>query len=247
MSSSKTDVAEAADPQSSESLSNVVWASLSEAPEAFVERFGDGAMYRPEYAPFGAARDYSAESVGHIGAMLKPEQKIILFSTSKPEIPSGFDVVLEATGYQMIAEKNFTKPTDVRISRLGAEDVPDMSRLVELTKPGPFSSRTIELGNFFGIRENGKLVAMGGERLAAGKYIEVSAVCTHPDWRGQGLGRILVEYISATIQLRDRVPFLHVYTTNSSAIRLYEELGFKISRTLHVTAIAHSVTDGSDD
>jgi ribosomal protein S18 acetylase RimI-like enzyme len=247
MSSSKIDAAEAVDTQSSENLSNVVWASLSEAPEEFVERFKDGAMYRSEFAPFGAARDYSAECVAHIGAMLQPEQKIILFSTSKPEIPSGYDVVLEATGYQMIAEKDFTQPTDVRISRLGAEDVPDMSTLAELTKPGPFSSRTIELGNFFGIREDGKLVAMAGERLAAGNYVEVSAVCTHPDWRGRGLGRILVEYISATIQQRDRIPFLHVYTTNTSAIRLYQELGFKISRTLHVTAIAHSVAKGSDD
>ncbi|CAB3720390.1 FR47-like protein [Paraburkholderia sp. GV068] len=236
----KTDVVGAADIESDEYLANVVWASLSEAPQECVERFKGGARYRREFAPFGAAREYSAESVAQIAAMLPPGQSLILFTAMKPEIPSGYAVTLDANGHQMIAEKKFRQSSDARVVRLGPDDVSDMLQLVEITRPGPFNSRTNELGNFFGIREKGRLVAMAGERMAAGRHVEVSAVCTHPDWRGKGLGRLLVEHVSASIQQHDRIPFLHVFTTNTPAIRLYRELGFRIARTLHVTAIVHS-------
>lgn len=81
--------------------------------------------------------------------------------------------------------------------------------------------------------------------MTAGRYVEISAVCTHPDWRGRGLGRRLMEHLSATIQERNKVPFLHVFTNNVSAVRLYRELGFRIARTLQLTAIMRSSADAA--
>ena len=113
---------------------------------------------------------------------------------------------------------------------LGPGDVPDILRLVERTKPGPFLSRTIELGSYLGIRRGGELVAMAGERLRPPGWTEISAVCTDPQFRGQGLATRLTLAVSAAIQARGQTPFLHVMATNVTAIRLYESLGFRFRR-----------------
>ncbi|MGF6875040.1 GNAT family N-acetyltransferase [Paraburkholderia sp. MM5477-R1] len=223
-----------------EYLANPVWIALSEAPPAFIERREGGARYRPEFAPFGAAQNYTAQSVSQVAAMLQPGQRLSFFTAAKPDLPPGFEVVREAVANQMVAANRFTVSSDERIMRLGVYDTPDMLRLAEMTEPGPFNARTNELGHFFGVRESGQLVAMAGERMTAGKYVEISAVCTHPEWRGRGLGRLLMEHLAATIQERDRIPFLHVFTNNVSAVRLYRELGFRIARTLQLTAIVRS-------
>lgn len=228
-----------------EYLANPVWMALTEALPAFVERREGVARYRPEFAPFGATQDYTAQGVSRVAAMLQPGQRLSFFTAGKPGLPPGFDVVREAVANQMVAANRFTVSADERIVRLGADDTPDMLRLAEMTEPGPFNLRTNELGHFFGIREDGQLIAMAGERMTAGKYVEISAVCTHPEWRGRGLARLLMEHLSATIQERNQVPFLHVFTNNVSAVRLYRELGFRIARTLQLTAIVRSSADAA--
>jgi predicted GNAT family acetyltransferase len=125
----------------------------------------------------------------------------------KPDLPPGFDVVREAVANQMVAPRTVTVSSDKRIARLGVDDTADMLRLAGPTEPGPFNARTNELGHFFGIKESGERVAMAGERMTAGKYLEISAVCTHPEWHGRGLGRLLMEHLSATFQERNKVPF----------------------------------------
>jgi predicted GNAT family acetyltransferase len=101
-----------------------------------------------------------------------------------------------------------------------------MIELTALTKPGPFSTRTHELGTYFGIREGGKLVAMAGERLKVPGYTEVSAVCTHPEHTGKGYARVLMIEVMRGIRQRGETPFLHVRQDNERAIALYERLGF---------------------
>jgi predicted GNAT family acetyltransferase len=117
-----------------------------------------------------------------------------------------------------------------------------MLRLVEITDPGPFKERTREMGRFIGVREAGQLVAMAGERMVAGKYVELSAVCTHPDWRGRGLAGTLMQHLSAGIQRRGQIPLLHVFATNTSAIRMYSKVGFQKARSLILTAIVLPAT-----
>jgi len=130
---------------------------------------------------------------------------------------------------------------DVDILTLGVADVPDMMALTVLTKPGPFSARTHELGTFLGIRVDGQLVAMAGERMKPASYTEITAVCVHPSHRGHGYGQILLSAISRQIVARGEMPFLHVFTSNASAIALYRRQGMEIRRRLHVTVLQKQV------
>jgi ribosomal protein S18 acetylase RimI-like enzyme len=122
---------------------------------------------------------------------------------------------------------------------LGAADVPEMMELVARTEPGPFLSRTIELGDYLGIRFDGALVAMAGERFRLDGWTEISAVCTSAEHRGQGLASKLVGALTARIQLRSQRVFLHVLSANAGAIRLYEELGFRVRQTTTITVVTH--------
>jgi predicted GNAT family acetyltransferase len=119
---------------------------------------------------------------------------------------------------------------DVDVLVLGKADVADMSALVVLTQPGPFRSRTIELGRFIGIREGGRLVAMAGERMWIGDCREVSGVCTHPDAQGRGYARALTGRVVNRMHDGGQTPILHVLSTNRRAIEMYRTLGF-VSRT----------------
>lgn len=120
--------------------------------------------------------------------------------------------------------------------RLTAFDVPDMLELIAATRPGPFGPRTIEMGAYWGIRREGRLVAMSGERLKPPGYTEVSAVCTLPEVRGQGLAGRLVRHVVAGIEERGETPFLHAFHTNP-AIALYERLGFTLRARPTITSV----------
>ena len=151
--------------------------------------------------------------------------------------PAGFKVVLAETGEQMIGTPVEMPSRGVDIVTLGAEDVPAMMELTALTKPGPFSARTHELGTFLGIRVDGQLAAMAGERMKPAGYTEITAVCVHPSHRGRGYGQMLLSAVSRQILARGEIPFLHVFTSNKSAIALYKRQGMEIRRRLHVTVL----------
>jgi predicted GNAT family acetyltransferase len=122
------------------------------------------------------------------------------------------------------------------LRKLTHEDIPEMLALTKLTEPGPFLSRTIELGSYFGIHESGSLVAMAGERLHMTGFTEVSAVCTHPNFRGRGYGNALMSTVITGIMNRGETPFLHVKTDNP-AVDLYKKLGFRVRAQLHLAVI----------
>jgi predicted GNAT family acetyltransferase len=109
---------------------------------------------------------------------------------------------------------------------LTTDDVPEILDLVGRTQPGPFRKRTIEVGRYLGIRRDGGLVAMAGERLRVPGFTEISAICTDPAYQGQGLAARLTRAVAAGIRAEGDLPFLAVVATNTRAIRLYEHLGF---------------------
>ena len=161
----------------------------------------------------------------------------MLFTPEAVNPPAEFKVVLADTGEQMIGTPVETPANGVDIVTLGVDDVPAMIELTALTKPGPFSARTHELGTFLGIRVDGQLVAMAGERMKPAQYTEMTAVCVHPSHRGRGYGQMLLCAVSRQIVSRGEIPFLHVFTSNHSAIALYRRQGMEIRRRLHVTVL----------
>jgi predicted GNAT family acetyltransferase len=169
--------------------------------------------------------------------MMLGSEIAVLFTPDPVTAPDEFKVVLAETGEQMIGSPAEVAAGDVEILTLGAADAPDMVALTTLTKPGPFSPRTHELGTYFGIRVDGQLVAMAGERMKPADYTEMSAVCVHPSHRGRGYGQILLSAVARQIVARGETPFLHLFTSNASALALYRRQGMEIRRRLHVTVL----------
>jgi len=126
---------------------------------------------------------------------------------------------------------------------LASADVPEMLELVRLTDPGPFFQRTIELGRYVGLRRDGALAAMAGERLRFDGWTEISAVCTAPSYRGHGLASRLVSTLVADIHDRSEGAFLHVLKSNTNAIRLYEGLGFRTRRGRTISVLTRATRD----
>jgi predicted GNAT family acetyltransferase len=156
---------------------------------------------------------------------------------ARAETPGGWTVIRTFGVTQMVAES--TSGADWAESvPLGAEDVPEMVELVAQTEPGPFLKRTVELGDYLGVRQDGMLVAMAGERLRLEGWTEISAVCTLPAYRGRGLASALMAALIAGIERRGERAFLHVMSTNTDAIRLYEELGFRVRQTATIAVVA---------
>ncbi|HTK62470.1 MAG TPA: GNAT family N-acetyltransferase [Pseudonocardia sp.] len=150
--------------------------------------------------------------------------------------PPDWVEAMRLPGVQMVDEGMDAVPDDEAV-RLGVADVPEMLALVERTRPGPFLPRTVELGTYLGIRRDGELVAMAGERMHLPGFTEVSAVCTDARYRGQGLGARLVRAVAVGIRARGEVPILHAAATNVGAIRLYESLGFVVRRTIDFVGV----------
>ena len=144
-----------------------------------------------------------------------------------PNLPANWETVHESRVTQMIRTMRSPLPEgEARVSPLGATDVPQMLALVELTQPGPFRPRTVELGRYIGIREGGRLVAMAGERMWIDHCREVSAVCTHPAAQGRGYARMLIARVINRMLRAGETPFLHVESANTRAIKIYLALGF---------------------
>jgi predicted GNAT family acetyltransferase len=144
---------------------------------------------------------------------------------------------MTAFGVQMIAERHMPEIEDERITPLGEADAADMLELATLTKPGPFTLKALSLGDFWGIKENGRLIAMAGERLKQEGHTELSGVATHPDFQGKGLGRLMTLYVAGKIFAKGEQPFLHTYAANAVAIGLYESIGFKLRTRMNVAVI----------
>jgi hypothetical protein len=152
---------------------------------------------------------------------------VALAEVARLTAPPGFTSMISAAIHQMTAARLDPPGDDLDVVTLSDADAPEMRALAELTQPGPFHARTHQLGGFVGVRENGRLIAMAGERLKAPGFTEISAVCTHPDARGRGLAAALMRRVAAGIVARGKELFLHVYPHNKSAIALYERLGFR--------------------
>ena len=184
----------------------------------------------PDVGPLAAFRDPNNADYESLAGLAKIGGTIAVFLDLPYQPRSGWNVVAGAPLLQMLhAGDKIATPAQVphSILELAAADSAEMVALAALTKPGPFGPRTHELGNFFGSRVEGKLVAMAGERMKVPGHTELSAVCTHPQHIGHGYAAALMTRVMQGIVKRGEVPFLHVRGDNVRAIELYKRLGFR--------------------
>lgn len=218
-------------------LDRPIWSALTTSQRHLAEGGPQALRYPVDMTPFADMVDMSPASFAALGDLMSGSQIAALFTPEPVDVPAGFKVVLAESGEQMIGSPADSPLRDAEIVRLGAADVRAMLALTELTKPGPFALRTHELGTFLGIRAGGELVAMAGERMKPGKFTEMTAVCVHPEHRGRGYAQALLAAIARRIEARGEIPFLHVFSSNASAIALYQRQGMRIRRRLYVTAL----------
>ncbi|MBI1251438.1 MAG: GNAT family N-acetyltransferase [Alphaproteobacteria bacterium] len=226
-------------------LDKPIWSALG-GRQAHLNR-GAGMVRRfpSEVSPFAAIETHDASAA--LAAAIPHGDEFSLLERDPPPAPDG---VLQtfADCVQMIAERFPAGGPRVMLEPLGNADAAEMLALALMTRPGPFRARTHTLGRFLGVRDNGRLIAMGGERLAVEGFVEISALCTHPDVRGRGYGEALLRAVGQRILDDGDTPFLHSYAANAGAIALYEKLGFRV-RAPVIHAIwrraADSVSGGS--
>ncbi|OAI45130.1 GNAT family acetyltransferase, partial [Rhizomicrobium sp. SCGC AG-212-E05] len=186
---------------------------------------------------FSAPRDFTPENLAALVELIPPHGMVSVAPTAPFTPPPGTRIAEELVCHQMLADRLAICVPDFPVTSLGDADAEEMRALATLTEPGPFFCRTHQLGDFVGVRVDGKLVAMAGERLKLEGYTEISAVCTHPDHRGRGYARGLMGIVASRIAARGETTLLHVVAEKKTEIAFYERLGFRVRRDIMITML----------
>lgn len=221
-----------------ELLDNIVWHTLTGEHAAYSAGSLTARRYAPGFTPIVGFADNERPDFAALAAHCPPGEHFYCGGWSGP-VPAGWTLHEDARMVQMVWDApspDVTAGPDA--IRLDSTHAPAMVELVALTNPGPFGPRTFELGEYYGVFEDTRLVAMAGERMRAGRLREISAVCTHPDYRGRGLARALMERLLRRQLERDEMPFLHVMVTNHGARHLYDGMGFRLHQELAVRVVS---------
>ncbi|MGN6478568.1 GNAT family N-acetyltransferase [Luteibacter sp.] len=220
-------------------LSSPIWQALGTRQAHLGEANVLARRYQADVAPFAAVADELPEAFDALAELMHPGEIAAVLSREPLDVPPGLRSSPLGAVHQMVAESRIDPGAgfDAGFLELGDADVDEMLALTQLTRPGPFARRTNAMGRYIGLREEGKLIAMAGERMRVPGYTEVSAVCVDPAHRGRGLAALLINVLRDEIERRGEIPFLHVFGSNHSAIALYERLGFGLSRIFTLNQI----------
>ncbi|MER8429320.1 GNAT family N-acetyltransferase [Mesorhizobium caraganae] len=218
-------------------LDRPVWSALDTRHRIFANGDKLARRYPASIVPFAATATDDAESLQAFGRLVSPGESVIMAQADAIALPDGLSAISTADAVQMVAEKPLPAVSDERVQQLTLDDAAEMLALASLTRPGPFTLKALSLGDFWGVKINGRLAAMAGERMKQPGYSELSGVCSHPDFRGGGLGRLLSVFVSNRIMARGEVPYLHAYANNANAIGLYESIGFRLRSKMNVAVV----------
>ncbi|HEY2362393.1 MAG TPA: GNAT family N-acetyltransferase [Candidatus Angelobacter sp.] len=217
-------------------LDNAVWTALTTKQAQHAHASALARRFPPEMTLLGALAANTAMAFDSLAQLIQRDS-VTLYFTSQPQIPTGWEIVRAVELSQMVQETE-APPSDPQgsatpeVIELTAADVPEMSVLYIATRPGrTLCQRIQKLGQFLGIREEGKLVAMGGLRLHLPGYHEITTVATMPSHEGRGYATAIMRGLIDRIRSRGEQPFLTVRTDNTRAVEIYRRLGFK-ERTL---------------
>lgn len=209
-------------------LDNIVWHSLAGAQAKFASGTSVARRYARGFSAIIGFADAERPDFDALAPYCEPGEHFYCGAWTGP-VPAGWQMHADTKGLQMLWDADVpAADPELAAVPLDASHVPQMMELVALRPPGPFAARTHELGQYYGVFDGTRLVAMAGERMEAGPLREVSGVCTHPDFQGRGLARRLIATIVRQQIGRGQIPFLHVMRDNVHAWRIYERMGFRL-------------------
>jgi predicted GNAT family acetyltransferase len=219
-------------------LDRPVWSALTGRQSHLAITQAGAVRMDPAFGLFAALEREAVDNLAALGDLVSAHGVTGLVELAEVPAQAGVERVSAAVCWQMISDAlTPARPAVFDIVQLTDADAPEMLALATLTKPGPFFARTHELGAFVGVKVDGKLAAMAGERLRPEGFTEVSGVCTHPDHRGKGYAAQLMRHVAGRILAAGETPFLHSYADNVGANRLYESLGFRLRREVVFTVL----------
>lgn len=217
-------------------LDNPIWTALTTKQAQHAHSSALARRFPPEMALLGALAAITPMAFDSLAQLIQRDAVTLCFP-APPQLPSGWEVVRSVELHQMVQEQEAlssspsssapgSSVTDV--IELTPAEVPEMSEVYAATRPGrTLCPRIQKLGQFLGVREEGKLVAMAGLRLHFAGYHEITTVATLPAHEGRGHATALVRALVERIRARGERPFLTVRTDNTRAIEIYHRLGFK--------------------
>jgi len=222
-------------------LDNMIWNAITTGNSNIALVDEVVGCYQDDIAPFAAMQQLNEENLEKLYAFLPAGRRVAVCNMDTTLLADNkWELAQQLPCCQMVYEEpvsSFDTAASKLIVPLTEEHIPQMLELTALTKPGPFFSKTILFGNYFGIFVDGQLAAMTGQRMHPVPYMEVSAVCTHPDFRGQSYAKTLMLHVMKIIISNSFTPFLHVLTTNTTAIGLYEAIGFRTRKEISIDII----------
>lgn len=219
-------------------LDRTAWNALGGRQAEFALGGDRARRFKPEIGPIAAVANHNEASLKALADLVPAGSRIFTLEYSETPAPEGLVTEKVAPIMQLTAPNGLKgAPIASAYTTLTDADASEMLALALLTEPGPFSTATHHLGQFIGVKVDGRLVAMAGERMKTGGFSEVSGVCTHPDFQGRGYARMLSCAVAKRIFDRRETPFLHAYESNVGAIALYEKLGFSIRARFVVTVL----------
>lgn len=210
-------------------LDNPIYHSLNSGHRFFAVSTDKVAYYQEDVAPFAGLIDHSQANFDRLYKMSKPENTFVVFTPIAHQLPDRWQLIKQIDMFQMIYSLEISSIENTfEFENLNETHVAEMIELVKLTEPGPFRTNTIALGNYTGVFKEGKLISMAGHRFNPAPFVEISAVCTHPDHLGKGYAYSLLREQIKRIVKDGQIPFLHVRNDNEAAVKLYQKLGFTI-------------------
>lgn len=196
--------------------------------------------FAPDFGPLAAIRDHSASSMAALQEIVRRHGAVTLFDDGAFTCPAGLFVTRTGDLVQFVLDYVQPPAGDAHLERLTEDDAGAMHALATKTEPGPFQAQTHRLGAFWGIRDRDRLAAMAGQRTRPPGFVEVSAVCTDPDYRGRGFAAAVTHAVVQDVMAAGDVPFLHCLAQNIGAIAVYRSLGFRERRRFALVGLAAS-------
>ncbi|RPD39001.1 GNAT family N-acetyltransferase [Chitinophaga barathri] len=212
-------------------LDNPAWSALNSQHREFALGSELAKRYQPDIVSFVGFAEPSEAATASLDPLMKTGEQFFIIG-DLPPLPDGWEIKNELACVQMVCQSPIQDPFTADVEPLGEKNSREMYELVQLVMPAYYLPDTHRMGNYYGIRQEGRLVAIAGERMRTDNFSELSAICTHPDFTGRKYAQQLITHLVNRHFESGKIPFLHTGTTNERAIRLYEHMGFSIRREI---------------